>query len=163
MDWWKKKKWKLIYRATTDGFDTSNFHSKCDNQGPTIVIIKSNQGNIFGGFNKNAWISNNAYTTSSENFLFSYKNQDSKIKKPIQLKCHGTSTAAYGGSGYHITFGGGHDLYLCSGCNSINSSYSNLGHSYTPPYGYTYNNQNAKDFLAGAYNFTVAEIEVFKQ
>ncbi len=32
----------------------------------------------------------------------------------------------------------------------------------TPPKGYTYNNQNAKDLLAGSYNFTVKDYECFK-
>jgi hypothetical protein len=49
-----------------------------------VTIIKSNIGNIFGGFNKNSWASNNAYTISMENFLFSYKNKNSK--KPVLIK-----------------------------------------------------------------------------
>ncbi|CAG8474088.1 2315_t:CDS:2 [Acaulospora morrowiae] len=34
-------KFKLIYRASRDGFKVENFHKNCDNQGPTLVVIKS--------------------------------------------------------------------------------------------------------------------------
>jgi len=32
---------ELIFRATKDGFTANSFHTKCDNKGPTVVIIKS--------------------------------------------------------------------------------------------------------------------------
>ena len=70
--------------------------------------------------------------------------------------------AIYGTSGYHITFGGGHDLYLCDNANTTNSSYSNLGHTYKPPNGITYSSTEANNFLAGSYNFMVDEIEIYK-
>ena len=41
--------WRLLFRASRDGFETQTFHSKCDNKGPTITIVKSG-ANIFGGF-----------------------------------------------------------------------------------------------------------------
>ncbi len=44
------QKWNLIYRASQDGFEAANFHSKCDNKPNTLVIIKSENGNIFGGY-----------------------------------------------------------------------------------------------------------------
>ena len=43
----KKRSWVLCYKATRDGFDSQSFHSKCDNQGPTIVVIRSTIGYIF--------------------------------------------------------------------------------------------------------------------
>ena len=46
--------WHLLFRASRDGFKASTFHSKCDNKGPTVTIMKSG-GNIFGGFTKRAW------------------------------------------------------------------------------------------------------------
>ena len=32
---------ELIFRATKDGFTASAFHTKCDNKGATIVLVKS--------------------------------------------------------------------------------------------------------------------------
>jgi len=48
--------WRLLFRASRDGFAAQTFHSKCDNKGPTVTIVKS--GNyIFGGFNEQSWTS----------------------------------------------------------------------------------------------------------
>ena len=56
------------------------------------------------------------------------------------------------------TFGGGHDLCIDIDCiGTTNGSYSNLGHSYEAP-----NGNDARTNLAGSYNFTLQEIEVFK-
>ena len=44
----------LLYRASRDGWAASNFHSCCDNRGPTVTVVKS--GNyIFGGFTEENW------------------------------------------------------------------------------------------------------------
>jgi hypothetical protein len=40
----------LIYRASQDGFEANDFHSKCDQKPNTLMIIKSEHGNIFGGY-----------------------------------------------------------------------------------------------------------------
>jgi len=68
----KMNEWKKRYRATRDGFCGSDFHSKCDNLNhPTIVIIKTTDGSIFGGFTTKNWDSENHYVTDSEAFIFS--------------------------------------------------------------------------------------------
>ena len=48
--------WHLLFRASRDGFAAETFHSKCDNKGPTITIVKSGD-NIFGGFTEVSWTS----------------------------------------------------------------------------------------------------------
>ena len=47
-------KWRLLFRASRDGFAAAAFHSKCDNKGPTVTIVKSGN-NIFGGFAEESW------------------------------------------------------------------------------------------------------------
>ena len=47
-------KWKLLFRASQDGFTAQAFHGRCDNKGPTVTIVKSGS-NIFGGFTENSW------------------------------------------------------------------------------------------------------------
>ena len=47
-------KWRLLFRASRDGFAASAFHSKCDNKGPTVTIVRSGN-NIFGGFTEESW------------------------------------------------------------------------------------------------------------
>ena len=51
-------KWCLLFRASRDGFGTETFHSKCDNKGPTITVVKSG-GYIFGGYTEESWTGKN--------------------------------------------------------------------------------------------------------
>ena len=51
-----KGEYRLLFRASRDGFAASTFHFQCDNQGPTVVVVKSG-GNIFGGFTEKPWAS----------------------------------------------------------------------------------------------------------
>ena len=46
--------WKLCWRASRDGWDSSRFHSLCDEKGPTITIIKVGKY-IFGGYTSLSW------------------------------------------------------------------------------------------------------------
>ena len=48
-------KWKLIYRASEHGYSASSFHSHCDYSEPTLIIIKSSGGWIFGGYTTHSW------------------------------------------------------------------------------------------------------------
>jgi hypothetical protein len=63
-----RQKWGLIYRASRDGFEFLNFHTKCDNTPKTLVIVKSAYGNVFGG-----------NTEHYSNFVHSYIHQDYAI------------------------------------------------------------------------------------
>ena len=53
--WTRCHKWKLIYRASEHGYTASSFHERCDNVTPTLVIIKSHNDCIFGGFTTQTW------------------------------------------------------------------------------------------------------------
>ena len=46
--------WQICYRASTDGWLAKNFHAKCDDKGPTIVLVKIGDY-IFGGFMDGSW------------------------------------------------------------------------------------------------------------
>ena len=48
-------KWKLIYRASEHGYTAESFHECCDDKGPTLIIIKSSGGWIFGGYTTQSW------------------------------------------------------------------------------------------------------------
>ena len=47
--------WRLIYRASEHDYTTESFHNYCDNRGPTLIIIKSSGGWIFGGYTIQPW------------------------------------------------------------------------------------------------------------
>ena len=46
--------WRLLFQASRDGFATKTFHTKCDDKGPTVTIVKSGDY-IFGGFTEVSW------------------------------------------------------------------------------------------------------------
>ncbi len=48
-------KWKLIYRASEHEYSGESFHEYCDDKGPTLIVIKSSGGWIFGGYTTKSW------------------------------------------------------------------------------------------------------------
>lgn len=48
---------KLIYSAERDGWNSEVFHSKCDLIKPTVCLMESEFGYIFGGFTVKSWSS----------------------------------------------------------------------------------------------------------
>ena len=139
----KDAKFELCFRSSIHGASSSTFHSRCDNKGPSITFIKTNNGFRFGGYNPLSWdTSNNYKSNDSTAFLFSL---DKQSKIPIQNQ----SWVTYNNNSYGPTFGGGHDIYINS---SMNSGYSYL-------YGYKGNFQAYH--LVGQQNFTPVEVEVY--
>ena len=47
--------WKLLYRALEHGYTAKSFHEYCDDHEPTLVLIKSLKGWIFGGYTTQSW------------------------------------------------------------------------------------------------------------
>ena len=52
---YKKMKLILSYRASIDGDTSKIFHQKCDILGPSLTMIKTKKGYIFGGFTSKNW------------------------------------------------------------------------------------------------------------
>ena len=48
-------KWKLLYRASEHEYSAESFHDYCDDKGPTLIVIKSSEGYIFGGYTTQSW------------------------------------------------------------------------------------------------------------
>ncbi|CAG8503388.1 8441_t:CDS:2 [Scutellospora calospora] len=47
---------KLLIRGSRDGFTAADFHDKCDNKGPTLIILKvKDENEILGGYNPFSW------------------------------------------------------------------------------------------------------------
>ncbi|CAG8440625.1 10407_t:CDS:2 [Funneliformis caledonium] len=65
---------KLIYRASSEGFSVNNFHNNCDDKGPTVVVIKvRNSKEIIGGYNPLGWRS--IKTENVRSYLLSYNDE----------------------------------------------------------------------------------------
>jgi len=66
-----KKIGEAIYIASLDGDAASDFHSACDNMGPTVVIVESMSGAVFGGYTDVNWTSTKrGWERSPSSFLF---------------------------------------------------------------------------------------------
>ncbi|CAF0782672.1 unnamed protein product [Brachionus calyciflorus] len=155
----ESEKWFLVYRGSKDGFGAKDFHAKCDGVAKTLTVVKTANGNVFGGYTEAAWSQTGSYKSDPNAFLFSLVN---KRTSPVKIKIsHGyDSYSIYCSSHCGPTFGGGHDLYISDNCNTTTSNYSNLGHSYKHS-GIVYGTTESNTFLADSYNFQVSEIEIF--
>ncbi len=48
--------WKLLYQSSEHGYTAESFHKYCDNvKCPTLIVIKSSGGWIFGGYTTKSW------------------------------------------------------------------------------------------------------------
>jgi len=121
-----KKIGETIYVASIDGQSSSNFHSHCDGKGPTVVIVLTTTGNIFGGYAASSWTTSGSYVSAPTSFLFRLR----PGRRHYTVKKGRESYSIYRNSAYGPTFGGGHDLYIVSNALSSTSSYTNGGHSY---------------------------------
>ena len=105
-------------------------------------------------------VSSCQYRYDSQAFLFSLVNKPGLA--PVKLPAYRNyGTALYDCSSYGPTFGGGHDVYIASYASSNTDSYTYLGHTYSPPSGYSYGSTSTYTFLAGTYTFTPDEVETF--
>ena len=69
---------KLLWRGSTDGFTARAFHKRCDKQGPTLTVIESTEGWIFGGYNPSNWqsaVPGSYVKKANGSFIFTLKNQ----------------------------------------------------------------------------------------
>ena len=151
------QRWQLLYRASQDGFEAADFHDKCDNKPNTLVVIKSTNGNVFGGYTEKNWNGNEIAKKDESAFLFSLIN---KKGQPLFMRCQKADQAIFCSKSSGPTFGGGRDIYICDRSNEINVSYTNLGSSFKHPE-FAHKSDEAKSFLAGTFIFKTSEIEVF--
>jgi len=123
-----KRMGEVLYIASRDGDDASVFHRKCDSKGPTIVVVQSRTGAIFGGYTDVNWTSSNEWGASTTSFLFRLH---PSVEKYESKSGHGGySTCSYRNDG--PVFGGGHDLFISN--NSLHNSKSLVGHhTYNTP------------------------------
>jgi hypothetical protein len=157
-----KDKWSLLYRGSRDGFEPSDFHSKCDGKSPTLTVYKAKESSyIFGGFTTAKWHQLYEYISDSNAFLFSLTNKDDKPCK-MNINPNQSQYAIYGGPDYGPTFGSGCDIHIHNNPNTEKSSCSKLGNAYNHPQ-YTKRSNEIQCFLAGSHYFQLSEIEVYQK
>jgi hypothetical protein len=149
------QQWILIYKASRNGFDANAFHTHCNNQGPTMTIIQSNNNYIFGGYTAIGWTSDGSYKNDPTAFLFTLTNPHNITPTKYPVNPANASKAVNHTSSYGPTFGSGHDLYIVNNSNSSNSSCAF-------PSGYFDITGKGNATFTGSNSFLVTDIEVFK-
>jgi len=151
-EWLPDKRFRLLYRSSRDGASAASFHTACDGQGPTVVLIKSSGGYVFGGYAGVAWSSTNRYHRCPSAFLFTVTNPHGD---PItRFMSNGDEYAVRCYSGHGPTFGAGPADLDVSGAFD-GSSFTHFPHSYNDTRG-----RRGATFT-GAWKFTPAEVEVW--
>jgi hypothetical protein len=152
------QQWQLIYRASRDGYTAKAFHQICDGCSPTICVIRSNHGFIFGGFTSIPWSSTTADKTDTSAFLFTLKNPFGikPTKYPIRERAveHAVSHHPDAGPTFGSAQHGGVDLLLQSPFD-VERSRTFFPQSYqdtTKKYRYTFN---------GNPHFSCDDVEIF--
>ena len=149
-----QQNFKLLFRASRDGFGADAFHAKCDNQSKTITIVRTTKSFVFGGFTNACWSSNGQFKDDRDAFLFSLVN---KFNKPFVCKIDDAYKAIECCSTFGPTFGTS-DLYICDNANSQTLSYSKLENYKAPSDLY-----DPKGFyFCDTKNFLVDDFEVFQ-
>ena len=69
----KEIKYKLIFKMTEQGSEGKDFHQYCDNKGPNLILIKTTNNKIFGGFTPLSWENKaiSKFDESNQTFIFS--------------------------------------------------------------------------------------------
>jgi hypothetical protein len=122
----KVKGIKLLFKASQNGFLAGKFHQICDGIFNTVTLIKTEFGKIIGGYTPLKWKRGESCYTKDENlmsFVFSLTNGD-------VFADSGTGYSIYNAPGYGPTFGN-HDIHICNLSNINDSSYADIGLTYT--------------------------------
>mmetsp|Transcript_12469 Transcript_12469/g.18629 ORF Transcript_12469/g.18629 Transcript_12469/m.18629 type:complete len:365 (-) Transcript_12469:22-1116(-) len=157
------QQWKLLFRASQNGWSARQFHAHCDNRGPTYILIATNNRSIFGGYCPVPMCSPPSGSEQTdyhpETFLFSLKNAYGH--PPSEFR-HGASSSPIvsvrHASNAFIHFGH-QELQLPTNPNT-RKCHSSLGTAFK--------NKHIKDedtlsiYLAGANHFSCSEVEVWR-
>jgi len=140
-----------LYVASRDGDRGIDFHEKCDGKGPTVTIIKSTTGYVFGGYTDVSWSCCTAdWHSSTTSFLFQLRPNFAQYT----LKS-GQEPYAVRHSEDDLIFGNGGDIFVRSGALNNSDSGVGPGRSYNVEWGvYTLN--------GGEVNFMVQDYFVFE-
>ena len=137
---------ELIYDTATDGDSIDDFRKKCYGQFPTMILIRTDMGFMFGGYATTAW-KDNGPISDYNSFVFSF-NPDKKYKVTMPR------FALYGcNSKEKILFQFG------SLCFRIEENCTKSGNNVIRGSGYE---KGLIDLIKGDHKFRVSRLEVFK-
>ena len=152
-EWLPGMKMRLLFRSSRDGASAASFHTACDGQGPTVTLVKSSGGYVFGGYAGVAWSSPTyiTYHACPSAFLFTVTNPHGDPTTRFMSNGNEYAVVCYSGSG--PMFGRAGDLHVSGAFNG--GSRTNFPCNYTDTRGRGYAT------FTGRLYFTPAEVEVW--
>jgi len=120
----------LLFQASKNGDAVSTFHSRCDNKGPSVIIVETKSGNLFGGYTYANWSSSGGYSASTGAFLFRLRPSKKRYNQRDTCK----DFAIHRHSDHGPVFGNGHTLFI-NNCMEVATCYvNNTGYNIPPNY-----------------------------
>ena len=143
----KDIKFNLLFKKSTDGNTTKDFHDLCDNKGKTLIIIETTEGRKFGGVTYDNWDTNNGWRKNPKDFVFSLD-----LNKKYNYSGSGYTTV--GDITYGFAFGNSrtNEVDICFNNESLNKGISNSSRSF----------KTNKELNNGNEKFRTKEIEVYQ-
>lgn len=131
--------YKLLFRATRDGFSPKDFHKKCDGINNTLVLVRTQTRKRFGGFTQATWDDYSKFKNKEKGFVFSIDNNSAFYNKNGTYNIYCTN---YTGPSFR---GGMHDFTI----------YYNKSMEYI-------NENKSRYIFEGIKNFYIKDYEVFQ-
>ena len=143
----KDIKFNLLFKKSTDGNTTKDFHDLCDNKGKTLIIIETTEGRKFGGVAYDNWNANDSWRANPKDFVFSLD-----LNKKYNYSGSGRTTV--GDITYGFAFGNSRtsEVDICFYNQSLNEGISNSSRSF----------KTNKELNNGNEKFRTKEIEVYQ-
>jgi len=159
------KTFRLLYSFTRDGCGLQPFHSKCNNQGPTVTVVYNPQGSVYGGYTSLAWKSAGYWQRDDQAFLFQLAFSYQKLCRKFPSKL--TTKSVYHSNTHGPFFGSGgglllfYSLGLTNNLNPVNGVFplSTVNGLMIHNEDYEYNGVKPADINNGTMD--VVEVEVY--
>ncbi|CAF3335688.1 unnamed protein product [Rotaria socialis] len=151
----RNQKWRLAYKATRDGFSSTDFYRCCDSKGPTLTVIQSSSGHLFGGFSLTNWKSHDnwQWLTDKDAFLFTLINPHKILPTKYQINAKGQNAI-----GCKANMGPTFGLWdICVYSNSNENARSHI----LFPNDYIDSTGKGRLTFTGSHYFKSVEIEVY--
>ncbi|XP_019632587.1 PREDICTED: interferon-induced protein 44-like [Branchiostoma belcheri] len=151
---------ELLFKASTQGYNSATFHQLCNNKGPTVTVAYNAIGWVFGGYASEPWTSRGSYVQAPDSFLFRLSNANKFDPLKIPANQY-VQNCLYDLQDRGPVFGGGHDFQVFTGTYQANNG-NFINANGSSNIGYTYGNgmgHNVNTFCGG--NLSYLDVEVY--
>lgn len=116
----------LLYDSSTDGFWPEVFHERCNNKGPTLILIETVEGGVVGGYSNSAWDKEAGdHSSANKAFIFGFcgfglpyptKRKLKDVDDDTAIRCNSEGGPAFGSGDMSLRLRvSGSEIVLCNG------------------------------------------------